>query len=220
MSLSDKTFERLLENAKENKERLFYLRDKIIDQIKDLTNKESKTEFFLLITTALYFLINSEVVADIHIGPLQIINSEFALIFIPPIFSFILVRLLFLYNIKKIQKENLTKVLNKIEPNCEVNSELSFLLPFEISFITNLIDFNKGRFLGIILLITIIPVLFGLIFFFFGIQFFWLYELFINWNQNWSYKISAISTVWLMVFEIVIFMLLVISGENKSEELK
>ncbi|CAN0200877.1 unnamed protein product, partial [Chrysoparadoxa australica] len=182
--------------ASEDKERLIYLRDRIIEQIKNLIGKESKTEFFLLIAITFYFLISNGIVDDISIGPFQIINSDFALIFIPPVFSFLLLRLILLHNIQEVQKNNLTKVLEKLDNGNNPKAELRILLPFQIFSLFDIIDFGKSRIWSFVLLIALFPVIYGVLFFFFGIQFYWLLEVIPNWNQDWFFKTSIISTIW------------------------
>lgn len=217
MSLKDKEFETLINSDYTTAEQLVYFREKLVDKIKELSRKESKTDLILIIVFSLYFLINVNAIDDISLGPIQIIDTKLVLIFIPIIFSLTLLRLIILYNYKRVQINSLSQVLQKIKPFGHSESELRILIPFDITSFTNVIDYSKGKFWGVLLLILYIPVMIGLVLLLYGIQFYWLFELIPNWNQNWLFKASIIFTGWVIFFQLCFFMLIVLNNLDEND---
>ncbi len=196
-----------------DKETIKYYLDNLKTKLSELSTRNDRILILMLLTVVSYYLIENSMLSSVKLGFVELNRFDYALIIIPPIFSFLylyyIVQFFHSSEIRKASKNisnHLFKGENKeIDPDSFAGDLINNFLPYSFFDDINKI-FTTGSKAGCVSMLFIVLLSFpivGIYFTPFIFQYYSLKKMLIEqWNNGFLARVLIILTIWLIVYTV------------------
>jgi hypothetical protein len=215
--MTKEEIDKFIENNTEEDIKTFF--DKLIINLEVSNRSNDKILIWLTLLIFIYFSVDLKIFSQLKLGPLVLTDSSFIKLFIPLVFTYLLLKFMTLNTHRSLIIMNVRQIggflfsLNEgiSEDSIYSNSFLQIIMPFSFWEEISSKYMRKGN-VGCLTLLMILPV-FSLVFVPFIFEYIIIRDLFVDfWEIGWVQKAVTVSTIWMFLAVIIYYVKLVKIG--------